>query len=409
MNANDQQNEQKFSVSMDSPELKEILSQLDLALAQTRQTSASLNDPTNTTTHSIASESMDNLIYLADWLKMSSAPLRPSVIGGIKGLLWRILNIPARIFLPAQIGFNNNLREFIDRLVTELNTTNARTAELESTVAALEQKNTILSEINTQREEQITKLFEANKFFQEQLSNLGDVQDQLLTFRFWMKSQDERHTGTEKWIQLLGTEVRSMALETRAVKHDEQKQSHQPRIVKPEEFAKKIHNMGGALKINLGSGNKLVEGYMNIDFRELPGIDVVSEVDNLPFLPETLDEIASAHLVEHFRQYELKTRLLPYWYSLLKPGGMLRITCPNWQAMINQLNAGEMSIDQFKLLTFGGQDYEGNDHFAMYTPESLTAILETVGFVTVETLVEDRDNGGCPEMEILAVRPALRK
>lgn len=83
----------------------------------------------------------------------------------------------------------------------------------------------------------------------------------------------------------------------------------------------------------------------------------------------------------------------------------MRIVCPNWSAMIERLNDGRMSLEEFRLLTFGAQDYEGDDHFAMYTPETLSEILRTVGFVDIEILALDRMNGICPEMEIVARRP----
>ena len=79
--------------------------------------------------------------------------------------------------------------------------------------------------------------------------------------------------------------------------------------------------------------------------------------------------------------------------------------CPNWDVMLRMLESKDMSIGRFKELTFGGQDYEGNDHYSMYTPETLNELLEQVGFRGFRVLVADRDNGGCPEMEILAEKP----
>ena len=135
------------------------------------------------------------------------------------------------------------------------------------------------------------------------------------------QSLDERQIGTEKWIQLLGAQLNSVALETRVLKDDSLVAPKLVSIQNPVEFAKKIFDMQGKLKINLGSGNKLLDGYLNVDFRELPGIDLVSDISNLPFPPDSVDEIASSHLVEHFREYVFVTRLLPCWFSLLKQVG----------------------------------------------------------------------------------------
>ena len=35
---------------------------------------------------------------------------------------------------------------------------------------------------------------------------------------------------------------------------------------------------------------------------------------------------------------------------------------------------------------------------------SLFSLRET-GFVSIQVITEDRDNGGCPEMELVAVKP----
>jgi hypothetical protein len=48
------------------------------------------------------------------------------------------------------------------------------------------------------------------------------------------------------------------------------------------------------------------------------------------------------------------------------------------------------------------QDYEGDDHFAMYTAATLDAALRDAGFSEVQVLARDRMNGLCPEMELVA-------
>jgi hypothetical protein len=43
----------------------------------------------------------------------------------------------------------------------------------------------------------------------------------------------------------------------------------------------------------------------------------------------------------------------------------------------------------------------------MYTPATLARTLEAGGFTDVEVVIEDRQNGICPEMELTA-RPARK-
>jgi hypothetical protein len=76
--------------------------------------------------------------------------------------------------------------------------------------------------------------------------------------------------------------------------------------------------------------------------------------------------------------------------------------CPNWAAMLERLRDGRMSLGDFKTVTFGLQDYPGDDHFAMYTPETLSELLRGCGFERVEVVARERMNGACPEMELVA-------
>ncbi len=211
--------------------------------------------------------------------------------------------------------------------------------------------------------------------------------------------------GLSAWLDLVARKTEMVSMNVReALASQPQKMTEwpEPRIVDPEKYAQRLSEMKDQVKINLGCGEKPLPDYLNVDFRQLPDMDIVADVHRLPFDPGTVFEISSAHLVEHFREHHSRIILFPYWKSLLKPDGQLRIVCPNWAAMLEQMNAGHMSLEIFKRLTFGAQDYDGDDHFAMYTPETLEKLLLEIGFSHVEKIVVDRMNGVCPEMELLA-------
>ncbi|MEJ7892976.1 MAG: glycosyltransferase [Solirubrobacteraceae bacterium] len=176
----------------------------------------------------------------------------------------------------------------------------------------------------------------------------------------------------------------------------------EPRVPDPVALAGKVV-AAGALRVNVGCGEKPLEGYVNVDFRALSGVDVVADAARLPFAPGTVDELASFHLIEHFREHHAQTVLLPYWRSLLKPGtGRLRVVTPNWAVLMEQLRDGRLDFRQFKTVTFGAQDYSGDDHFALYSPQTLERLLTAAGFTTVEVLADRRQNGLSPEMEVVA-------
>lgn len=158
------------------------------------------------------------------------------------------------------------------------------------------------------------------------------------------------------------------------------------------------------IRVNLGCGHVPLDGYLNVDRRALPGVDIVAEVDDLPFASGEISEIFSAHLLEHFPQEQLKRELLGYWRGLLKPGGTFAAVVPDGDGMAKAYLDGEYDFEQFRSVTFGGQDYDGDFHYNMLSPSSLSALLGDAGFGSVEVVAANRENGGCKELEIRAVR-----
>lgn len=176
------------------------------------------------------------------------------------------------------------------------------------------------------------------------------------------------------------------------------------RIVNPEKLAEARRDQ--SLRVNIGCGHIALDGYINVDMRDLPGVDVVTDVGHLPFEPESVDELYSAHVLEHFPEEQLRRALLPHWYSLLAPGGTLRAVVPDGEAMLAHFAAGDYDFEDFREVLFGAQEYHGDFHFNMFTPASLTKLLAEGGFRNVEIPVKGRRNGKCFEFEIKAERPS---
>lgn len=161
----------------------------------------------------------------------------------------------------------------------------------------------------------------------------------------------------------------------------------------------------GCLRVNLGCGHLLLNDYINVDRRDLPGVHVVAEASSLPFEPGELSVIHSAHMLEHFPQERLVRELLPYWYSLLRPGGVFSAVVPDAEAMIRAYVADNYDYEHLREVLYGGQDYDGDFHFNMFTPKSLTSLLGAQGFESIKVVAEGRRNGNCYECEIHAEKP----
>jgi predicted SAM-dependent methyltransferase len=154
------------------------------------------------------------------------------------------------------------------------------------------------------------------------------------------------------------------------------------------------------LQLNLGCGHIPLEGYLNVDRRALPGVDIVSEVGDLPFQQGEVDEIFSAHLLEHFPQEQLRRELLPYFFDLLKEGGAFRAVVPDAEAMIREYSNGRYPYDDMREVMYGAQDYDGDFHFNMFTPQALSTLLLEAGFKNPVLIESGRKNGRCYEFEI---------
>lgn len=160
------------------------------------------------------------------------------------------------------------------------------------------------------------------------------------------------------------------------------------------------------LRLNVGCGHIPLENFVNVDARELPGVDVVAEARRLPFDPGTVDEVRSTHLIEHFTPTDLKSVLL-HWFQVLRPGGILSGVLPDAECMIRAFASGIFSWTNLKEVTFGGQEYAGDYHFAMYSHDDLISTLSNAGFTQIELLEVGRPNGDCLEMEFVAAKPDL--
>ncbi len=177
-------------------------------------------------------------------------------------------------------------------------------------------------------------------------------------------------------------------------------QQDEPKILGTEKLSKDE----AELRLNLGCGTSPKENYINVDQRELPGVDIVADLRKLPFEPGSIQEIFNSHVIEHFTEYELRTHLLPYWHSLLKRGGQLTIICPDAEAMIRDYVAGKLPWEHLRKVTYGAQDYDGDYHYNMYNASNLQDYLKAAGFGAVELTASARINGICYEMELSATR-----
>ncbi len=172
------------------------------------------------------------------------------------------------------------------------------------------------------------------------------------------------------------------------------------------------------VRLNLGCGDKILDGYVNVDVaasRAGNEPDVLSDLRDLAaFEDASADEILSVHVIEHFYRWET-LGLLREWVRVLKPGGTMFVECPNLLAacmfivkepetFTQEGPKGQMGM----WALYGDPQWEDPlmVHRWAFTPQSLAKVMAEAGLVNVRQeqaqykLREPRD------MRIVGEKPA---
>lgn len=196
-------------------------------------------------------------------------------------------------------------------------------------------------------------------------------------------------------------------------------QVHTPAVIGRswETVFRGVRRAGAPVKLNLGCGDKILPGFVNVDVVESrAGMrpDVICDLHQLtPFADDSADEIMAIHVVEHFWRWEV-VDVLKEWVRVLKPGGRLILECPN---LISACQAVLADPDNATLPGKEGQrsmwvlygDPQWRDplmvHRWGYTPRSLAQVMIEAGLGEIRQepaqykLREPRD------MRITGVKP----
>jgi predicted SAM-dependent methyltransferase len=140
------------------------------------------------------------------------------------------------------------------------------------------------------------------------------------------------------------------------------------------------------VRLNMGSGPFPMEGFTNIDQRPEVNPDLLCDVTALPYEPGTVSEIYAGHVLEHFR-FDVGQKVLRYWLTLLKPGGIISVVVPDYDFLVKEY-VKDMTPE--KLIEFNDTYiYSGiqpSPHQYAYSAALLEKCMKEAGFENVERM-----------------------
>jgi SAM-dependent methyltransferase len=84
-------------------------------------------------------------------------------------------------------------------------------------------------------------------------------------------------------------------------------------------------------RLHLGCGHNVLPGWVNHDLAALPGVDVVHDLDEMPwpFASDRFDLVRLHHVLEHLRE---PIRAIEELHRITKDGGTVEVRVPYWNS-----------------------------------------------------------------------------
>jgi predicted SAM-dependent methyltransferase len=157
------------------------------------------------------------------------------------------------------------------------------------------------------------------------------------------------------------------------------------------------------LRLHLGCGHRHLEGFIHIDRDHLKHIDHPgTDLGDLAiFSDNSVDLIYTCGSFEYYDRDEALD-VLNEWRRVLKPGGVLKISVPNFESIVKVYQShGDLNGIGILGPLYGKWDLSDGSsvyHRTVYDQRSLSKLLEGVGFSKIrlynahEFLPEDYDD-----------------
>jgi hypothetical protein len=139
------------------------------------------------------------------------------------------------------------------------------------------------------------------------------------------------------------------------------------------------------IKLNLGSGDRPLLGYFNLDAKtghEIYPLQEAYACDGGVCLPVgwQADEIRASHVLEHFPHARIQD-VVKNWVSRLTPGGVLKIAVPDFGRLARAYAEGK--TNNYLGVIMGGQTDDRDYHKSLFDESSLRSLMTAAGLVDI--------------------------
>lgn len=142
------------------------------------------------------------------------------------------------------------------------------------------------------------------------------------------------------------------------------------------------------VQLHLGCGKRHIPGFIHIDLANYPHIDYQTDVSDLHMFEDaSVDLVYASHVLEYSDRFEALD-VLREWHRVLKPGGLLRVAVPDFEALVKVYQEyGDLSMILGPL--YGRMESDPTSkaliyHRTVYDFRAFKKVLETTGFENVQ-------------------------
>lgn len=117
--------------------------------------------------------------------------------------------------------------------------------------------------------------------------------------------------------------------------------------------------------------------FENLDVRNQDGVDHISDAYPLNFESDIFDLVYVSHVLEHFDRKSAQS-VINEWVRVLKSGGTIRLSVPDFEALIKIYSLSN-DLETVVGPLMGGQTYKENYHYNCFDKKTLTKHLIAAG------------------------------